>query len=343
MNLLFSAGASWLPPTASVDWNCAVRTRWIPRPGAKYPQPGVRRCVDHPRRPRHHRLLPDGTHSTGCVPQQGSTTRPFGSDRREHSAVLVASPSRVRHGDGGPCAAGNARPRTPTAHPEPPSLRRHALPRPPPAHRLLAGRMTLGRVPRTGNNLYRCGEKVLLTDPAPGNLHIEVGDRYRRRPARRRDPVQVSRLTPRIRLPTRILRGDHPEDQRLLIGRTDGTNWRELVSTDLPRSADGRYHPRSHSERHTTVSPRGRRGRSDHDDLFTAGQVGPEWSTLRPRSATCSTRRSSTDADFSRWGIPGLHGADQRRPADGPCRQKRADASVCHGRSTPARTRSPPL
>lgn len=64
------------------------------------------------------------------------------------------------------------------------------------------------------------------------------------------------------------------EDQRLLIGRTDGTNWRELVSTDLPRSADGRYHLEV-TANGTQLSARvGDVAVQTHDDLFTAGQVG---------------------------------------------------------------------
>ncbi|HPQ85182.1 MAG TPA: glycoside hydrolase family 43 protein [Actinomycetota bacterium] len=278
VNLLFSAGASWLPSYCIGRLELRGPDPLDPEAWHKYPQPAFVGTSNHSGVGHATTVRsPDGTqhwlvyHSkvdsspgwqrqVSIQPFSWHRGRPVFGTVMDEVPVPRGTPDRER------------RPRR-TLELTEPSADMHFLGH----HQLIdfsPDGMTLGRVPQDPANLYRCGEKVLLTDPAPGNLHIEVeidtADDQR-------DVgilFRVSRPTLGYDCQRGYFAGIITEDQRLLIGRTDGTNWRELVSTDLPRSADGRYHLEV-TANGTQLSARvGDVAVQTHDDLFTAGQVG---------------------------------------------------------------------
>lgn len=99
----------------------------------------------------------------------------------------------------------------------------------------------LGRTPSQPANLFRSGEKLLLTGPAPSDLSLVVEFTTA---ADQRDVGVLFRTTePTIGYDAQrgYFAGVIPEDGRLLIGCTDGSTWRELASTHLAAVPDGRY------------------------------------------------------------------------------------------------------
>ncbi len=101
--------------------------------------------------------------------------------------------------------------------------------------------LVLGRPPRQPANLFRCGEKLLLTDPAPSDLSVVV--EFVTAADQRDVGVLFRTLEPAIGYDAQrgYFAGVIPEDRRLLIGCTDGSTWRELTSTHLDPAPDGRY------------------------------------------------------------------------------------------------------
>ena len=250
VNLLFSAGASWLPSYCIGRLELRGPDPLDPEAWHKYPQPAFVGTSNHSGVGHATTVRsPDGTqhwlvyHSkVDSSPgwQRRVSIQPFSWHRGRPVFGTVM--------DEVPVPAGNARPRTPrrtwNSPGPPPTCTSSATP----AHRLLAGRDD----PRAGSagpgQPVPVRGKVLLTDPAPGTSH-RGGDRLPPTTSATSGSLfRVSRPTPQIRLPTRILRGDHhrgpaPADRP---HRRD-----ELARTGLDGSAItiGRrpLPPRSHS------------------------------------------------------------------------------------------------
>jgi GH43 family beta-xylosidase len=134
--------------------------------------------------------------------------------------------------------------------------------------------LVLGNVPEAPANLFRCGEKALLRDPAPGDLDLVVEFTTA---ADQRDVGVLFRCSdPTLGYDAQYayFAGVIPEDGRLLIGRTDSSTWRELASTHLEPAADGHYRLEV-----SAVADRLRVRVGDvtveaFDDVYTSGMVG---------------------------------------------------------------------